>query len=371
MNQFQHALNALRRQATREFQQSTIGRMFSEVDKLRKRGAAGRTELERMSKNLQKLRSHSFVKKELERTGVGQLVTAVDKYSRDQFRQSILDKLLGELGPLGDLVGAFLRPGGKQTAKIGQELQAASALLEAFGYRVQAPESPAQAQRQVMSEVERSKKLLESLGFTVTPPKPEESEPPPAEGEVSYVSMGGIHRTLKRDDPLLTGEMIPVSSSNVHSIGYIWNGANYTRGTLKVRFLNKRKSRTSDRGEIYHYYNVHPSLFDSFKRSASKGRWVWDHLRIRGTVSGHQYRYALDTIKSDGYVPRQAVRYGGKEYFVQRQVRGANGKTYASQLPDSFVKYWDGKTGMVGGTGPRTGAPYRAEPNRGTPNRGK
>jgi hypothetical protein len=93
-------------------------------------------------------------------------------------------------------------------------------------------------------------------------------------------------------------------------------------------------------------------------------------MRIRGTVSGHRYRYMLTMLSSDGYVPRQATRLGNEEWFIRRKVnsattsRGGNiqiGREYRSELADQFVKYWD----------KRNGRPDRGGPNRGKPNRGR
>lgn len=364
MNHFHHALDALRRQAQRDIRNSTIGRIYSEVDKMRRRGTAGALELDRLSRSLRRLRSNSVLQQEMRGTNLGRFIGEVDKYARKGMREALLESVLDALGPVGGLIGTFLRPQGKPLANVSRELEMAADLLKAFGYRVEAPKTPQQAARNIASEVQRSKRLLESLGFKVEPPPAEKAQQPPPGQGTEYVSMAGLRKRVKPDDPLLTGAWIPVTSSNVESIGYIWNEANPAKGTLKVRFLDKRKGATSARGSVYHYYDVHPSLFDNFRRAASKGRWVWDNLRIRGTVSGHQFRYALAGLASDGYVPRQATRLGPKEYYLQRQVRSKSGQEYQSELQDEFVRYWE----------PKRGTPNRGKgrgPNRGAPNRGR
>jgi hypothetical protein len=145
------------------------------------------------------------------------------------------------------------------------------------------------------------------------------------------------------DAPEYRGEMLGVQSSNVHSIGFRWNDAAPNRGTLMVRFLHKVKGQPAGAGSLYEYSGVHPSVFDTMRSAASKGKFVWDRLRIRGTVSGHRYWYALRQLHSSGYVPRKAVRYGDREYFVGRQVTGTNTRTgrtrtLTSALPDQFAQ---------------------------------
>ena len=141
MSLYDSALNALRQRAAREFRQSTIGRVFGEVERMKRRGVAGHRELERLSRSLDKLGSASLLREEMKRTGVGKLVSEVDRYARRGIRESILDNLLGQLGPVGGLIGMFLRPQGKPVANINRELKAASDLLKAFGYNVEPPAS--------------------------------------------------------------------------------------------------------------------------------------------------------------------------------------------------------------------------------------
>ena len=174
---------------------------------------------------------------------------------------------------------------------------------------------------------------------------------------VIEVMVGGRKRRYDPNDPTISGEMIEVTSSNVHSIGFDFNFADPMKGTLKVRFLQGPKDKKIA-GPTYHYFDVHPDVFETFKVAASKGKFVWDRLRVRGTVSGHQYRYNLAGIRA-GYVPRAAKRFGSNEYFVQRRFTGKNKqgeiRTFQSRLPEQRVGRYE---------------PSRAIPNRGIPNRG-
>lgn len=190
---------------------------------------------------------------------------------------------------------------------------------------------------------------------TLEPPRPTQrpeprrpQEPPEIEfqeypqpqpgGDVYEVRIGGRLRRYRIDDPTVSGEMLDVQSSNVHSIGFEFNWENPMQGTLKVRFL-QGKTGSKSAGPLYHYYNVHPDVFAAFRQAASKGSFVWDRLRIRGTVTGHRYHYELRGI-TGGYVPRQAKRYGNQQYYIQRRFKGQrNGeiRTFESQLPDRRV----------------------------------
>lgn len=183
---------------------------------------------------------------------------------------------------------------------------------------------------------------------------------------------GGRTMWVQPDDPLITGDMINVESSNVHSIGFDWDGQSQ-HGTLKIRFLQKDrrrggKSRTA--GPQYEYENVHPYVFESMRTASSKGSFVWDRIRIRGTVSGHRYRYKLAGI-AQGYVPREAKAYGQgdkrKEYFIGRQQSFTNAKTgeqrtFQSALPDRLVGRYQPELQALAS---------RGIPNRGQPNRGR
>lgn len=71
-------------------------------------------------------------------------------------------------------------------------------------------------------------------------------------------------------------------------------------------------------GPIYAYgsraQGVPKHVFDEMKATTSKGEFVWQKLRICGTIHGHQYPYILiaPTMMGDGgvYVPRKATRFG-------------------------------------------------------------
>lgn len=146
---------------------------------------------------------------------------------------------------------------------------------------------------------------------------------------------------------LMHGTMHDVVSSNVHSIGMQAQPGART-GTLLIRFLGTQPNgRRGGKGPTYAYRDVPIELFRAFRTAASKGKFVWDHVRVRGTVSGHRFPYELIGVVN-GYVPRQAGLKRGQagEFFLRRTWTGykrnrQTGKlekvTLQSQLPERLV----------------------------------
>lgn len=114
-----------------------------------------------------------------------------------------------------------------------------------------------------------------------------------------------------------------VSSSNIHSFRLDPNGPG--GGSLLVRYLNNKKDGP---GPEYRYFTGGRSLYDRMKTDAAQGRsmggFVWDHLRIRGSVAGHQVPFELAGTGPDKYVPRAAGLKRGHtgEWFNKRTFQG-------------------------------------------------
>lgn len=371
---FSHAVRLFQNQARADFARSRIGQIVGEVNKLSKAGRVTQSTKRRLEGQLRRLGQRG-VASQLMKTATGGVFTDIDRYAKGG-KETILDSLFKALGPIGSIFRALMRPGGEAlpSTDLDRELAAAANLLRAFGWEVKPPSPRAD----LGPEIDRSQAFLESLGFRVEPPPgfepaapPSRRKPIPLAEPEQKVNVGGVTYRWDDDDPILTGEMIDVTSSNVHSIGYLFNRDNPIQGTLQVRFLQSRgsgDSKSKGPGPLYYYYNVHPSVFEAFQRAASKGEFVWDRLRIRGTVSGHRYQYKLTGIVG-GYVPREATRYGSNEYFIRRRVRGRSETTgelreFTSELPDRFVQIAERQPAYFG-------VPRRGEPNRGAPNRGR
>ncbi len=67
-------------------------------------------------------------------------------------------------------------------------------------------------------------------------------------------------------------ERIPVSSSNIASIGY-----DLSNSTLEVEFLN---------GGLYKYYGVSESTYNDFMNASSKGTFLDQQIK----KAGYQFR---------------------------------------------------------------------------------
>lgn len=365
-----------RRQARANFRKTEFGKLVSELSSVR-RGAVSSTKarsIQRRLSRMHRLGLGDVVRK----TEVGQMASQVARYARGGGGQAVLDYVFKSLGPLGGILRGLIRPGGQAVGSVQDELDAAQQLLQAFGYNVQSPGATGRpAKRQ--SRKDWAQNFLENLGFTVIPPEEEEEEaeeptfepprgskpdrqPKQSQSGKIEVRIGGRKRQYDPNDPVLTGEMLRVESSNVWAIGYIFNHSNPMKGDLRVQYGQKRgKGGSLSAGPVYEYHSIHPDVFVAFQKARSKGEWVWDRLRIRGTVSGHTVPYDLVGI-ADGYVPRKASRFGPNEYFVKREV-SVGGQKIESQLEDRFV-------GRAQPQRPSMGIPNRGVPNRGAPNRG-
>jgi hypothetical protein len=266
-----------------------------------------------------------------------------------------LREFLKQLGPAGRLLEVIvggLSKGGRLDA-----VQVAAELLRAFGFEVLPrpglPLSPQerrraiQAAQQFLDWAAQFQPIPERR--PVQPAKAAEhavetKRTKSAQGEYVIVPFEIGGRQFPADHPLVTGEMVQVDSANVHSIGYDLN-----TNTLYVRFLIERVRDGQvyrSPGSLYGYRNVTPDEFLDFLSAPSKGNWVWDHLRIRGTASGHQKDYFLAGVVH-GYVPRKATLQWikhpktGKPYlaevFAPRTVI-LGGVHVTSQLPLEVVQ---------------------------------
>ena len=182
--------------------------------------------------------------------------------------------------------------------------------------------------------------LLERSGYTVTPGG---VEPPPV-GRQQRSRGGGADwppehvvdsraRIRDRTDPrggdLSVWTETP-QSSNVYA--FSWDKI---EGILYVRYKARsdQDPRPHAPGPLYSYggrgRQVPEAVYRAMLGAASKGKFVWDHLRVRGTLWGHQYQYTL--VEPEGastggeiYVPRKATRGGLRSRTVVFKPAGAN-----------------------------------------------
>jgi hypothetical protein len=380
----------LRRQLAEQLSRTPAGRFASEVDRVARTRSATKATADRLRRQFTQLTAGAN-REATSRLAVSRQLADIERYAA-RTPGGAWGWMSKVFGPIADAIKGLLRPMGLQRST--REIEQAAELLNALGASTEGARG-----RRVRVESadnrarEDAERILESLGFDIDrgaspvpiPPElrlPDPTAPPsapprtpsrlppiprnvpddPTSGMVRRM-LNGMFVYFRPDDPIVTGAMIHVRSSNVHSIGFIWNDKTPEKGTLKVRYLDKSKGNKSSTqgGPTYFYYDVHPRVFFDFQRASSMGRFVWDRLRIRGTVSGHQFRYGLGALSSTGYVPRQATRIGNEEHFLGRSVRTRDNRTLRSQQADRFVRHL---------TPQQQALPASAFPNTGRPRSG-
>ena len=321
----------------------------------------------------------------------------IQRLSRTQ-QNSLVNQVLSSMGSPGQLISSWLRgrEGSQSLTPIKDEIQNAMNLLGQFsGSLVDTPLTPEQAGGNRLPD------WSEGAGSPVPPRPPSSSAgsrggsgdrgrdggsgngrnnrlPPDDAGphrNVRILPNGdweirapGYHRILNQDDPVLTGRMqLVTKSSNVHSIGFDFNFDLPLKSKLIIRY--KQKNRKTGSGQVggptYEYISVHPDWFTDLVNFDSKGKWVWDQLRIRGSVAGHQYPYNLIRA-AQGYLPRRAMVRKGIQRLVQRERLTERGDMLRSPLPNQTLGRYSPSAHR-----PNVGNMDRGRLERGTPNRGR
>lgn len=142
------------------------------------------------------------------------------------------------------------------------------------------------------------------------------------EREREYDEVEVLGRSFDYDEDefqLAMANSVKVESSNVYS--YFWQPESKYSGILYVTFLAPSASKNSPRtgaGPTYAYYGVTTQKYRRFRTQAleSPGSAVWDHLRVRGTIFGHQVQYRLVAVTGE-YVPRKATRKGFRTRYLK------------------------------------------------------
>ena len=137
--------------------------------------------------------------------------------------------------------------------------------------------------------------------------------------------------TPENEDWLFSGSWVYLASSNVHAARYLWD-----EKILELQF----KGHSDQGGYYYQYFNVPQMLAGTILSTASPGRWVWDHLRVRGTVTGYQYDY----VRLTGFagVSRTATKVGLLPEDVAQKRTGGN-------IPLGEVPAWMQRSNPFGG----------------------
>lgn len=354
---FKMASKAIRQSTRQAFRGSALGKVLSAAERASKYGLRYEGRLNSTLKRYRSMTPQQMIRDALG-TEFSELVHAVEHYSRGPGSERFaIDEFLKALGPAGDLIRSVVKAasGSQRTAK---EVELAKEFLQAFGQLPTLPKAVTKAatgagtKREGLAGYTTEELLaeLQARGEPVEKPKPKPSPFPfgvpektraGAERKVVELPMAsGANRRFPADHPIVTGAMQSVTnSSNVHSYGYDIEAAK-----LYVRFLHTDQSTdrvTQAAGSLYAYSDVEPELFLDLHKKSSKGNWIWDNLRIRGTVSGHRKDYQLVGITHE-YVPRKAtLDKTGREIFLPRRVRTNQGRWLRSErglevVPDVF-----------------------------------
>jgi hypothetical protein len=113
--------------------------------------------------------------------------------------------------------------------------------------------------------------------------------------------------------------------------------------------------KTNDRGPMYAYFDVPARVYKRMILAHSKGKFVWDELRVRGTVWGHVYRYRLmqgSVTPGVGgvYIPRRATQRGFRTRASANVGTGRRGFS-ESTLAEQFSEFGRGGSRLGSGRG--------------------
>lgn len=310
------------------------------------------------------------------RTDFGGMIREVQRYARMGGAMGrMIAELLGTLGPLGTLIKSLISsPARERKSGLQGDVQSALEFLDAVAPqtlsgpgRQRARAATGRSVSTIEEQVAAAKDFLETQGYQVKSPQDlrREDKKPTYPGGVPTetkrgtprrvvdLNIDGANRRFPVTHPIITKAYVMANSSNVHSFSY-----DIDRFKLFIRFHASGKQGRG-KGTLYAYNAVPPKMFLSLMEAPSKGTWVWDNLRIRGTVSGHQKDYELVAF-TGGYLPRKATMTAEGETYLQREMPAYNVgskqfHTVKSALPTQLVR----------------GAINRGTPNRGKPNRGR
>lgn len=264
-------------------------------------------------------------------------------------------ELLKDLGPAGKALQAIV--GAQDLAKASVSKSAideAIALLQGAGFEVRMPKAPAPDQPATARPPKTGKPAKPNTAA------PGDSEEPAGEvqGPQQAVGVfpGGLYVPMEQ-----------VQSSNVYAIGYseatltmrvqylgtalsmagISGSGHAGKGRVRGKRGKTVTGQRSGAGPTYDYHGVPPRVFERVRSAGSKGKAIWDQLRIRGTAYGHKFDYELvaasvaDVLDPGGrkvarvtYVPRKAAAKGVFHGRTMRQGVGSSAREFRSLLPN-------------------------------------
>lgn len=368
------AAKRAKKAAVRKFARTPIGRLAGES----RRSAQGAKRMSAKMRRLLDSKMGAAVSKDINRAG------SIEQYVANKGAAVALDWMWTALGPAGVALRQLM--GIKsQAAKTTEQLEAAVQLLKEFGFDIKRPAGKSK-DRDVSKLLDELPEILEEAEEAATKPKDTRALPSPrsrrpdvrrAPPEVPEI----VPATPRVRGPIPADQYMSAfvetrDSSNVYGFQYDYVQQilyiTYKAPGPPVRFKNAKtkdgkpyrlRIRAQKRGAMYAYGGakspVPESVFQGLDRARSKGTFVWDNIRQRGTIYGHQYPYRLVQgyvqAGRQTYIPRKATQGG----YRQRALVPRGGTWQDAQfstLPERRFR-----------AVPDRGTPNRGEPNRGRP----
>lgn len=174
------------------------------------------------------------------------------------------------------------------------------------------------------------------------------------------------------DEWLHSGKMKLIDrSTNIYGISYDINSQ-----TLFVQFKHWEPGMDwmehSGPGSVYRYDDVDESEALDFYKTASKGCWVWNNLRVHGRWGGYQKEYDLVRVPSS-YVPRVAITASSGDWWVPRSCEAGTSTLEARKAIPLYVfaRWREAHEKAKRRAMPNRGEPNRARPRSYRPNNGR
>lgn len=192
------------------------------------------------------------------------------------------------------------------------------------------------------------------------PPRPPVGTPDPDEGDdeaFDDIEILGRDASYDHADWKVVMDQMRLTPGSTNVYGYYFEFESCTTGILYVTFLaDYRGEKREGPGATYAYYTVPARKYHQFQEAAasSAGNAVWDFLRIRGTIWGHQHQYRLVQVHGD-YIPRKATKKGYRTRHLLAIGETGRRSYRRSTLPERLFP--------AGGVD--RGRPDRGEPDRG------
>jgi len=369
---FTVASDAIQREVKRRFAKSDYGQLISMVERQWSR-PADQAKIERILAKFDQATPERTIR-QLMGSDFGSLVRTVEKYAKGKgggpVGRKLVSRFLASMGNAGKLVKS-LAFASKSPAGYRSSLNDAMALIRTMGGEVMPGDEWGSVEdvRRAVAAMEKRLEAMKARGEKVEiqaakPPTQSEAKRMGARPGATDTVDG---RKFPANHPIVTGDMVPTpDSTNVYEFGYD-AASSYLYVRFKSGLAPGEHARPNAPGALYRYAGVTPDEFLSLYKlrnhsghGGGPGDWVWDHLRVRGTVSGHQKDYELVGVIA-GYVPRKATLEREptgelQEYFFPRVIKTTEGKWLRSRKQRELAPksgFMVGERGAQGG--PRSG----------------